>query len=116
MFFYLLYVSTEGRGRLRKYIEARRPPVHLRNELDLSFRVEGQSVVIFEIRPLWSNPDEKIEAMVAKATYVSTKGTWKVFWQRADMKWHSYGPTPEVKAIEDFLALVTKDPQGCFFG
>ena len=35
-----------------KYIERHRPPVHLRDEVDLSFRVKGQSVEIFEIRPL----------------------------------------------------------------
>ena len=41
-----------------RYIDKHRPPEHLRNEVDLSFRIQGQSVEIFEIRPLWNNPEE----------------------------------------------------------
>ena len=29
---------------VKEYVEKHRPPVHLRNEVDLSFRVQGQSV------------------------------------------------------------------------
>jgi hypothetical protein len=35
---------------------------------------------------------------------------------RADLKWHSYLPLPEVNAIEDFLAAAEKDEYRCFFG
>lgn len=42
-----------------RYIGKHRPPAHLRNEVDLSFRISGQSVEIFEIRPLWSDPREE---------------------------------------------------------
>jgi spore coat polysaccharide biosynthesis protein SpsF (cytidylyltransferase family) len=98
------------------YIEKHRPPVHIRNELDLSFRVEGQNVEIFEIRPSWQNPDAKLESEVAKATYVKSKKIWKVYWMRADLKWHRYDPAPEVKSIEDFIKVVEQDEYGCFFG
>ena len=98
------------------YVEKHRPPTHIRNQVDLSFRVKDQSIEIFEIRPLWNNPDKKIEAMQAKTTYVKKTGRWKVYWQRADLKWHSYQPTPEVDILEDFLALVDKDEHHCFRG
>jgi len=98
------------------YIEKHRPPAHIRNELDLSFRVEGQSVEIFEIRPLWQNPDEKVESKVAKATYIKSRNIWKVYWMRADLKWHRYPPNPEVKSIGEFVEVVERDGCGCFFG
>ena len=98
------------------YVEKHRPPAHIRNQVDLSFRVKDQSIEIFEIRPLWNNPDKKIEEMQAKTTYVKKSGIWKVYWQRADLKWHSYQPTPEVDTLEDFLALVDKDEHHCFKG
>ena len=60
-----------------EFVKKRRPPAHIRNELDLGYRVEEQSVEIFEIRPMWRNPDKKIEEAVAKTTYVKTKKTWK---------------------------------------
>ena len=40
------------------FVERRRPPVHMRNELDLGYRVCGQSVELFEIRRLWNNPSD----------------------------------------------------------
>ena len=101
---------------VRQYVEKRRPPAHMRNEIDLSFRVKGQSVEIFEIRPMWNNQNEKIEESVAKATYVKSRNIWKVFWQRADLKWHQYDPDPEVKTLEEFLDVVERDEYACFFG
>jgi len=99
-----------------RYIEKHRPPAHLRNEVDLSFRISGQSVEIFEIRPLWSDPREKIEEPVAKATFVKSTKSWKVYWQRADLKWHRYEPDPEVSSIEEFIRLVEDDEYASFFG
>ena len=99
-----------------RYIEEKRPPAEIRDEVDLSFRIEGQSVEIFEIRPLWDNPKEKIEEAVAKATYVKSRNLWKVYWQRADLKWHRYDPDPEVDTIDDFLKVVESDDCSCFFG
>ena len=99
-----------------RYVEKKRPPAHIRPELDLGYKLEGQSVEIFEIRPLWDNPEKKIEEAVAKATYVKSKRVWKVYWQRADLKWHRYDPDPEVNSIEEFLDVVERDEHCCFYG
>jgi hypothetical protein len=101
---------------VRKYIEARRPPVHIRPELDLAYRFEGQSVEIFELRPAFQRPAETIEVSVAKATYVKRRQFWKIYWMRADLKWHRYDPVATVPSIEDFLAEIDRDQYGCFFG
>ena len=98
------------------FVERRRPPAHIRSQVDLGYRIKGQSVEIFEIRPFWRDPDEMIEEAVAKATYVKKQNIWKVYWQRADLKWHRYDPDPEVDSLEDFLALVERDEYACFFG
>lgn len=99
-----------------QYVEKRRPPPHIRPELDIAYRISGQSVEVFEVRPVWKQPDEIGEHPVAKATYVKTQGIWKVYWMRADLKWHGYQPHPQVKHIEEFLALVDHDQYGCFWG
>ncbi|MDZ7805055.1 DUF3024 domain-containing protein [Thiohalophilus sp.] len=98
------------------YVEKHRPPPHVRKELDLSFRIEGQSIELFEIRPLWDNPNERIEEPVAKATYIKRQDTWKIYWQRADLKWHRYDPAPEAKRLEEFLKIVEQDEYSCFYG
>ena len=98
------------------FIERRRPPARLRKEVDLAFRVNGQSIEIFEIRAHWTGKGKPIEHPIAKATHNKSKRNWKVLWQRADLKWHSYEPHPEVDTIDGFLAVVEKDEHGCFFG
>ncbi|MCX7184327.1 MAG: DUF3024 domain-containing protein [Nitrosospira sp.] len=56
----------------------------------------------------------KRENSFAKAAIVRTQGLWKVYWKRADLKWHSYEPALEVAASEEFLAVVQQDEYGCY--
>ena len=79
-----------------KFMDRRRPPSHIRPKLDFGYRISGQSVEIFEIRPDWQHPKETMEHLVAKATFVRTKNRWRVFWMRRDLKWHGYEPNLEV--------------------
>lgn len=99
-----------------EFMDRCRPPPATRPKLDFGFRISGQSLELFELRPAWDNPSETIESAIAKATYVKKTGSWKVYWQRADMRWHLYDPAPEVESVEEFLALVEADPHACFFG
>ena len=99
-----------------EYIEMHRPPLEIRDKVDLSFRIENQSVIIFEIRPNWNDPTEKHEEFIAKATYIQNKNIWKIYWQRADLKWHSYKPLPEVDTYTKSLKALEADKCGCFFG
>lgn len=100
---------------VRKYCENKYPK-HIRNELYLDYRLEDQSIVLFTVRPQWRNPSEKMEEMIAKATYVKNKSVWKIYWLRQDLKWHGYEPNAEVQAIEEFLEVVESDEYACFYG
>jgi hypothetical protein len=97
------------------FVEKRRPPENIRDEVDIAFRIKGHSVEIFEIRPAFFKPSVKMEIPVAKTTYVKTQGVWKVYWQRRDLKWHGYDPS-EVRSLKKFLDLVDEDAWGCFWG
>jgi len=101
---------------VQAFIDRRRPPPEIRDEVDLCFRIEGQSVVIFELRPVWRRPGETSERGIAKATYVKMRGAWKVYWMRADLRWHGYEPDAEVESLEEFLRLVDEDQYCAFFG
>ena len=101
---------------LDEFIAAIRPPAHIRNELDIGYRIHNQSVIIFEIRPRWDNPDEVLQHPVAKTTYVKRAGRWKIYWMRADLKWHRYQPEPLVDQLVNFLDVVKEDEYGCFWG
>jgi len=99
-----------------RFVEAKRPPAEMRDKLDLGYRTANQSIVLFEIRPHWNKPGETLEHPVAKATYSKTALRWKVYWMRADLKWHRYDPEPLAVQLIDFLSIVDEDVYGCFWG
>lgn len=49
-------------------------------------------------------------------TFTKTQQIWKIYWQRSDLRWHSYPPKPQVRTLEEFIAEVDADPHGCFWG
>jgi len=101
---------------MNDYLERTRPPVHIREELDVGYRIEGQSVELFEVRPAFDDSSKIIEHAIAKTTYVKREGFWKIYWMRADLKWHRYKPAPEATDLETFLSIIEDDHYGCFYG
>lgn len=109
-------VFADSEKQLKDFVESRRPEEHIRPELDIGYRITGQSFEIFEIRPRWKQPDITQEISVAKATYVKSREIWKLFWMRADLKWHRYDPLPDTKSLQDVLNEIGEDPYCCFWG
>lgn len=101
---------------IENYLTYIRPPEEIRDKLDISYRIEKQSVIIFEIRPNWRAENEKMEIDIVKSTFVKKDNNWKVYWKRADLKWHLYKPNPIVKNLLDFIRLIEKAEYGCFWG
>lgn len=99
-----------------RYLEKKRPPIEIRDEVDISYRIENQSIYIYEIRPQWDDKTKITNIDVAKTTYVESKNNWKIFWMRSDLKWHMYEPHPIVDDIEEFIEIVEKDEYCCFWG
>lgn len=101
---------------MENFIARRRPPEHIREKLDLGYKIEEQSIIVFEIRPKWDDPKIIREHPVAKTTFVKAKNNWKVFWLRSDLNWHIYKPKPSVRSVKEFCNLVEEDEHCCFFG
>ena len=105
----------EIKDKMDQYINKIRPEEKMRPELDIFYKIDKQSVEIYEIRQL---PGHKRQSMsqIAKATYIRTGKLWYIFWMRADEKWHKYEPVKEVKSIDEFIKVVEEDIYGCFWG
>ena len=108
--------SIEIIETMENFLSARRPPAEIRDQLDIGYRIENQSIFIFEIRPRYDKPEEKTELDVAKTTYVKSSDHWKVYWMRGNLKWYPYGPKPTVKTLKAFIRLVEDDRYACFWG
>jgi hypothetical protein len=87
-----------------------------KDELSIEYRVSRHDVVIYENRPAYNKPGEKIETPSAKLKYFRTKNEWGLYWMRKDLKWHIYKPYSNSVSLGDLLAEVKSDPYGCFFG
>ncbi|MSU22342.1 MAG: DUF3024 domain-containing protein [Opitutus sp.] len=94
----------------------RRPPLHLRDKVCEGQRFTGQAIELFIVRPAFNRPGEHTEEPIAKVQQVRTQGVWRIFWKRADGKWHGYPPCPKANSLADALRVIDEDPNGCFFG
>jgi hypothetical protein len=98
------------------FLAKRRPPMEIRDQLDFRANIDGPDLIIVEVRPAYDDPNRTIQHPVAKAKWVGARRVWRLFWMRADLKWHSYSPKPEAARIGTLMSEVDRDPHGCFFG
>ena len=101
---------------MENWMERIRPPLSIRPELDISYKIVDQSIILFEIRPSFRDPKELTESPYAKTTYVKSEDIWKVYWMRGNLKWTLYEPRPWVRTLQAFMKLVDQDKYCCFKG
>lgn len=102
-------------NEMNEFITKRRPPENIRNQVNLAYKIEKQSVIIFEIRQKFQQ-EGFVYIPIGKATFVLKETNWKIYWQRADLKWHLYEPNEKVKTLKAFIKIVDEDKYGCFWG
>lgn len=99
---------------LESFIDFHRPEESIRDQVDLDYKFEGQSIIIYEIRPHYET-GEAIESPIAKTTYVKSRDEWKIYWMRGNLKWFPYKPHT-VRTLNEVLDIVDEDHYGCFWG
>ncbi|MGE0315388.1 MAG: DUF3024 domain-containing protein [Lautropia sp.] len=101
---------------LKAFLGRRRPPEHILPELDIGYAIVGHTVDVFEIRPDWQDRTSTRHTPVARMRFVRTKGHWRLYWMRGDLKWHAYDPAPIHRSLASALQVVDEDVYCCFFG
>lgn len=91
-------------------------PVELKDKLRLVYVGKGHEVIIAERRPRWDNQTEWTESTVAKLKFIRSAGKWRLYWMRADMKWHEYPGLSSSRRLDDLVQEIDADPLACFFG
>lgn len=94
----------------------KRSPGHIKDKLRLMYAVKGHEVVIVERRPRWDNETEWTETPVAKLKFIRSANKWRLYWMRADMKWHEYPGLSSSSYLDDLVQEIDTDPLACFFG
>ncbi len=94
----------------------KRSPAHLRDKVQLEYRVKGHEVVIFERRLKWDDPSRWTESPVAKLKFIRSAHKWRLYWMRADLKWHEYPGHSSSDRLDELVQEIDNDPLACFFG
>ena len=95
-FFYIL-------GKLERYGHEKLP---------LAIIKEKQSYVIGHKRKRFPDGSDYLEE-ACKITFVKKTNKWKLYWKRADLKWHLY---EQYDTLDAALEEIKQDPRGCFWG
>jgi len=102
--------------KVESFIEKMRPPVELREQMDLGYSYTQGVIELFEIRPIWASENEYQNIPFAKIKFVKAQRTWKLYWKRSSGKWEAYDPLPQSSTIEELLNCIDEDAKGCFKG
>ena len=94
----------------------RRPPLHLRDQVREGQRFTDRSIELFIVRPVYNRPGEHLEESIARIRHLARKHVWRLFWKRADGRWHRYQPLPETESLAEALRVIDEDAHCCFFG
>jgi len=100
---------------LTDYCEAT-VPQRVRDKVRLSFRIEGNVIDLFEVRPRFRVPRQWQEEGVARFRYVQSRRVWRLYCQYRDLRWHEYEPHFEARSFDELLTEVDQDPTGIFWG
>jgi hypothetical protein len=96
---------------IENYLSYIRPSEEIRDQLDIGYRIEKQSVIILKLDLDRSKRKLKTKAAV---TFVKKERSLKVYWQRR-FKMAFYKPQPILINLLDFIQLIEKDEYGCFW-
>jgi hypothetical protein len=103
--------------KIEAFIELLRPKdSEIRKQLDYGYNHKNKTFELFEIRPVWNNPNEVNQSPFAKIKYDSAKSIWKLYWMRASLKWNLYEPFSSSPKLQELLLIIKEDAYGCFFG
>lgn len=95
----------------------KRVPEHVLDKVNLSYKIRGNSITIFENRAPW-RPDMKewTSMPIAQIRYNEKTGEWTLYCADRNNRWHKYEGLLPTKNIDQILAEIDRDPTGIFWG
>lgn len=109
-------VKTLIEKKVDEFCKKRVPP-HVLDKVNLSYKIRGNSITIFENRAPW-RPDMKewTSMAIAQIRYDGKIGKWTLYCADRNDKWHEYYDIDSTKDIDKILIEIDEDPTGIFWG
>jgi hypothetical protein len=94
----------------------RKIPARLRDEIQLSFAIRGNSITLYETRPMLLDRAKSSRLAIAQFRFDSESKCWTLFCADRNSKWHDYLDSDSTPRLERLLKEVDDDPTGIFWG
>ncbi len=91
-------------------------PMHLRDQIKLSYEIRGNNVTLYEERPHFQDPLEWTKSVVAQFRYNPNEEIWAIYWKRYTGKWYKYDDAEPNLNLEVLIEIVDRDQLGLFWG
>lgn len=109
-------IKTLVEKKVSEFCKKRVPP-HVLDKVNLSYKIRGNSVTMFENRAPW-RPDMKewSSMAIAQLRYDEKTGKWMLYCRDRNEKWFEYLDMEPTREIDKILTEIDKDPTGIFWG
>jgi len=101
--------------KMNKYCREK-VPGHLRHKVRVDFKIRGNNVTLFEVRPTLHDPNTWVDISIAQFRYDDKNNVWKLFCADRNSRWHEYYEAEPTHNFEALLEEVDDDPTGIFWG
>lgn len=109
-------VKTLVEKKVGDFCKKRVPP-HVLDKVNLTYKIRGSSITIFENRAPWRPEFKEWTSMpVAQIRYDNKTGKWTLYCADRNNRWHEYLGIGSTKHIDKILAEIDKDPTGILWG
>lgn len=109
-------VKTLVEKKVDEFCKKRVPP-HVLDKVNLSYKIRGDSVTIFENRAPWHESMKELTSMaITQIRFNEKTGKWTLFCADRNDRWHEYYDIEPTKNIDKILKEIDKDPTGIFWG
>lgn len=93
-------------------------PANVRHEVRLAYMVLGNTVTLFEERPVQHNLEKRTKLPLAQFRLNVVDHLWRLYYARSQRQegWGLYHEAAPTKNFEELLAALDQDQSGVFWG
>ena len=102
-------------NKLTEYCDQKIPP-HARDQIKLTYKINGNKVNLIESRPYHRDPTTWTETPIAQIRFDQVTKKWALFFTDRNSNWHLYDIVKPSANFEDILKELDQDPTGIFWG
>lgn len=108
-------VKARVEQQLTAYCE-RRVPLHVRDQVRLTYAIQGVLITLFEMRTAYGLADKWVKRPIAQFRFDPEHGEWTLYSCDRNTRWFVYRYTEPAPDIGALLHALDTDTTGIFWG